>query len=143
MSTLTAANAIITLSVAGLFPVAHRLQGFSADNIYETPSQEVAETAMGVDGRLSAGFVYNPVEQTFIIQADSASNAFFEQWAAFQQQNQDVSPCSGQTALPSVGRTYISTRGFLVGLQPLPNAAKILQPRRYVIRWQGVQSAPV
>lgn len=139
---LTAANAVITLAVTGLFPVPHRLQQFSADNIFETPAQEIAETAMGVDGHLAAGFVFNPVEQTFVLQANSPSNSFFEQWAAFQQQNEDVFACNGQTTLPAVGRSYIATNGFLVSFQPLPAAAKILQARRYVIRWQSIQSVP-
>ncbi|RWG53337.1 MAG: hypothetical protein EOQ64_24235 [Mesorhizobium sp.] len=142
MSTLTAANAVITLAVPNLFPTPVQLQGFATDNIYDMDSVDQVETAMGVDGILSGGFVYNPINQTFVLQADSPSIAFFETWASTQVQAKDVYTANGSTTLPSLGRSYISTKGFLVSLPPMPAAAKILQPRRFAIRWQSVQSVP-
>jgi len=142
MASITAANAVVTLSIPNLFPSPQQLRGFSADNVYEMADQQVVETAMGVDGVLSGGFVYNPVDQTFVLQADSASNAFFEAWAAAQTKLRDVYIANGQTTLVSVNRKYVSTRGFLVSLPPMPAAARVLQPRRYTVRWQSVLSAP-
>ncbi|MGA1801484.1 phage tail fiber protein [Rhizobium sp. HT1-10] len=66
MASITSANAIITLTIPGLFNTPVQLQGFSADNIYESEVQEIAETSMGVDGKLSAGYVFNPINQTFM-----------------------------------------------------------------------------
>lgn len=142
MASLTAANAVITLAVANLFSVPRQLQGFAADNVYEAADQQVVETAMGVDGLLSGGFVFNPVDQTFVLQADSASNAIFEQWAAAQVRAKDVYVANGQTVLPSLRRQYVSTRGFLISLPPIPSAGRILGARRYLIRWQSVLSVP-
>lgn len=142
MSSLTAANAVITMRIANLFNVPQQLQGFSADNVYELADQQVVETAMGVDGILSGGFVFNPVDQTFVLQADSASNAIFEAWAAAQVTAKDVYIANGQTVLPSLRRQYVSTRGFLTSLPPMPSAGRILAPRRYVVRWQSVLSVP-
>lgn len=141
-STLTAANAVITLSIAGLFTAPQQLQGFSADNIFEVGDQTITEVMMGVDGRLSGGFVFNPVQQTFTLQADSPSNTIFETWAAQQAKNLDVYVASGVTTLKSVGTKYTMTRGFLISLPPLPTAAKVLQPRKYMVQWQGVQAVP-
>jgi hypothetical protein len=140
--TITAANAVITLAIPGLFPAPQQLKGFSADNVYETSAQDVVETAMGVDGRLSGGFVYSPVEQTFALQADSESNFLFEQWAAFMSQQKDAFFANGRTTLPAIQRAYVSSRGFLINLPPLPSAARTLQARRYTIRWESVVSVP-
>lgn len=141
-STITSANSIITLTVAGIFSSPQQLQGFSADNVYETGEQVVTEVLMGIDGRLSGGFVYNPVQQTFTLQADSPSNTVFETWAAQQAINKNAYPASGVTTLISVGTKYVMTRGFLMSLPPLPTAAKVLQPRRYLINWESVQAVP-
>ena len=141
-STITAANAVVTLSVAGLFSAPQQLQGFSADNIYEIGDQVITETLMGVDGRLSGGFVYNPIQQTFTLQADSASNSLFETWAAQQRSSRDVFIATGVTVLTSVGTKYNSSRGFLISYPPLPAAAKVLQPRKYVIQWESVLAVP-
>lgn len=142
MSSLTAANAVITLAVPFLFPTPIQLQGFAADNVYDLDAVDQVETAMGVDGILSGGFVFNSINQTFVLQADSPSIAFFETWAATQTQAKDVYTANGSTTLPSVGRSYISTKGFLVSMPPMPAAAKTLQPRRFAIRWQSVMGVP-
>lgn len=141
-STLTAANSVITLSIAGLFSAPQQLQGFSADNIFEIGDQTVTEVLMGVDGRLSGGFVFNAIEQTFDLQADSPSNSIFETWAAQQARNRDTYVATGVVTLKSVGTKYSLTRGFLGTLPPLPSAAKILQPRKYLIHWESVQAVP-
>ena len=143
MASLTSANAIITLSVPGVFTTPVRLQGFSADNIYDTPETETVQTAMGVDGRLSGGFVFNPVDQTFTIQADSETNAFFETWAARMNTQKDVYVAEGTTRLLSVNTSYVMRRGFLVNAHLVPAAARILQPRRYTLRWERVTATPI
>jgi len=140
--TLTAANALITLSINGLFTSPQRLQGFATDNIYEVGTQELAETAMGVDGRLSAGFVFAPIDQTFTIQADSLSIDLFEQWAAAQKRDGTVYRCNGNVTLIAVDKTYVMGNGALVSGPPLPSAGKILQPRKYMVRWESVLPSP-
>ncbi|KEA07119.1 phage tail fiber protein [Rhizobium rhizogenes] len=142
MASITSANAIITLTIPGLFNTPQQLQGFSADNIYDMAVQEVVQTAMGVDGILSGGFVFNPVEQTFDLQADSNSNTIFETWAATQKQIKDVLIANGETTLTSVGRSYVLTKGFLISLPPAPAAGRILQARRYMVRWESCFAVP-
>ena len=142
-STITSANAVITLSISGIFSAPQQLQGFSTDNIYEAGDQVVTETMMGVDGRLSGGFVFTPTQQTFTLQADSPSNGIFETWAAQQRSQKDAYYASGRTLLPSTGEEYICTRGFLISYPPMPTAAKVLQPRKYVIQWESVLAVPV
>lgn len=142
MASLTSANAIITLSVAGIFNTPIQLQGFSADNIYDTPENEIVQTAMGVDGILSGGFVFNPVDQTIELQADSASNDFFETWAAQMLAARDVYTAEGQTNLVALGRTYVMTKGFFVNFHQFAPAAKILQRRRYTLRWERIRGQP-
>ncbi len=140
---ITSANAIITLAITDLFPVPQQLQGFAADNIYDAGTQDIVETAMGVDGILSGGFVYNPTEQTFSLQADSDSNTLFEQWAAAQKTQKDVYTAMGRTTLPSLKQQWVMTKGFLVNMPFIPSAARTLQPRRYVIRWESVVPQPL
>lgn len=142
-STLTSANAVITLSISGIFSAPQQLKGFSTDNIYEMADQVVTETQMGVDGRLSGGFVFNPTQQTFTLQADSPSNTIFETWAAKQRTQRDAYYADGLTVLPSTGEQYVCARGFLKSYPPMPSAAKILQPRKYVIEWESVLAVPV
>lgn len=140
--TLTAADAVITLTIPGIFSTPQQLQGFGADNVYEMGNQNVAETVPGVDGILSAGYIYEPVDQTFTLQADSASNDVFALWYATSQQQKAVFRCSGSTTLPAIGKTYVSVNGVLVSMPPAPTTGKILQPRKYLVRWQSISEVP-
>jgi len=142
MASITSANAILTLSVTGITSSPVQLQGFSADNIYDAPETEIVQTAMGVDGVLSGGFVYNAVTQVIELQADSPSNAFFEQWAQTMFQVRDVFVAQGQTNLVALGRTYTMTKGFFTNAHQFAPAAKVLQRRRYTIQWERVIGQP-
>lgn len=140
--TLTAANAIILLSVAGLFDVATRIQGFSADDITDTDAIEPTETSIGIDGRLSAGYAPVSVRQNITLQADSLSNDLFENWASAEATLRDKYVASGTIIIPATARKYDLTRGFLRGFMVMPSLKKTLQPRRYTIEWERVTPAP-
>ena len=64
MSSITSANAIFLLSISGLYSVPQQLQGFAADDIFDVSGVSPGEVMMGVDGKLSGGFVYNPVSMS-------------------------------------------------------------------------------
>ena len=77
---ITSANAVLTLAIAQLFPVPQQLQGFGVDDVYDVPQIKSVEVMMGVDGVLSAGFVYVQIPQHITLQGDSASNLIFDTW---------------------------------------------------------------
>lgn len=141
--TITAANSVILLSVAGLFPVPQRIQGFSADDLTDTDGVEPTETMMGIDGRLSAGWVPVPVNQNFSLMADSPSNDFFDAWLQAEETAREKYIATGSLVLPAIGKKYAMTRGFLVGLSKFPAVRRTLQPRRFSIRWERVTPALV
>lgn len=137
MSSITGANAIIMLSIAGLFTTPQQLQGFAADDIFDTDSLESTETMMGVDGKLSAGFVFVPVKQNYSLQADSPSNRLFELWWATQQSARDVFRANGVVMLNAVGSKWTMRNGALTSFSPIPAVKKLIQPRKYTITWES------
>lgn len=139
---ITSANAIYTLQIARLFAVPIQLQQFSADNVFGTEPLASAETLMGIDGNLSAGFVYVPVIQNIELQADSLSNDLFDQWWAASQTTQDIFPAQGVVSLISIGRKWALRNGILTTFPPIPDAARTLRPRRFGITWERVTQAP-
>ena len=140
---ITSANAIYALTVADLFTAPQQLQGFSADNVFGTEPLASAETSMGIDGFLSAGFVFVPVVQNVELQADSPSNDVFDQWWQASQINQSIFPAQGLITLLSLGRKWTLQNGVLTTFPPIPDAQKTLRPRRFGITWERVLPAPV
>lgn len=139
---ITSANAILMLSQPILFPAPQQIQGFAADDVYDVDQIKSVETQMGVDGVLSAGFVYVEVTQNITLQADSLSNDFFDVWWTQMQAAQDTYPVTGIITLPSIATKFSQRQGYLTGYQPIPNAKRVLQPRRYQITWGRVSPSP-
>lgn len=143
MANITSANAVIMLAINGLFPTAQQLQGFAAEDVFDTDTLESAEVMMGVDGILSAGFVFVPIKQNFALQADSESNNLFETWYLQQQAAKEPFFASGVIHLTSINRTYVMNNGVLTGYKPIADAKKVLQPRQFAITWESVVGAPL
>ncbi|GGN49338.1 hypothetical protein GCM10011349_19890 [Novosphingobium indicum] len=140
--TLTSANAILLIGVDLIFPVAQRIQGFSTDDLTDMDNVEPVETAMGIDGRLSAGFVPVPTRQNITLQADSESNDFFDFWHTYERGKREKVVATGTLIVPGVKTQWAMTRGFLRSFPPIPALRKSAQPRRYTIEWERVVPAP-
>lgn len=137
-STITSANSVFTLVVAGLFPAPVQLKGYASDKAFTTEAVDLAEVQMGVDGRMTAGFVPNPVKQTITLQADSPSKDIFTAVIQAMKTAREVFYISGTIALPSTGESFTLTRGILTNAKQIPDAQKVLQPVDYVITWESV-----
>lgn len=140
-STITSANSVVTLTVPGVYDQPVQLQGYSVDKAWSTDMLDLAETQIGVDGRMTAGYIFKTVKQTFSIQADSPSIQVFETiWAAMAQVR-DIYWISGTIDLPSTGQSYTMIRGVLTVIKTIADAAKVLQAKEYTIEWQLVQGS--
>lgn len=142
MTTLTSANAVLTLSQAVLFPTPQQLQDFAADDITDIEAVRILEHQMGVDGVLSFGFVWAERMQEITLKGSSTSNAFFDTINTQQEAAQDVYPLSGTILIPGIKTGFNLVNGGLETYKPMPAVRKILQPRRYRIVWNRVQPFP-
>ena len=138
---ITAANAVLMLN-SPLFSTPQQIQGFAPDDVYSVPSIKSVEVMMGVDGILSFGFVYVAVPMEVTLQADSASNSFFDTWWTQMQAAQDSYPVNGLIKLPSISTKFTLTNGGLTDYMPVPAGKRLLQPRRYTMTFQKIVPAP-
>lgn len=141
--TLTAANSVLMLSIAGLFDVPQQLQGFAVDDVYDVDAIDSAEIAMGVDGNMSAGWVPKEIRQGVTLQADSDSIVIFEAWYGSQQAARELYFATGSIYLPAVKRKYAMTKGVLQNYMPIASAKKILQPRKFILVWESISQAAI
>lgn len=143
MPDITSANAVLTLAAVGVLSVPQRIQGFSTDDIYSVGVVTPIETEMGIDGQLSAGFLYTKKEMDITLMAGSPSNAFFDTLQAAQEAAVQPFELSGMLTLPSTGLQAVLITGFLTRYPPLPNGKKVLQPRVFQITWQNINISPI
>lgn len=140
---ITSATAQLSLGVASLYASPQSIQGFAVDDAFDTEALEVAETAMGVDGVLTGGYVPNPTIMTITLMGDSPSIPFFDNWVGAQRNVRDLYYAFGTIYLVAVGKKYAMTKGILRNYPQMPDAKKTLQPVKYTIVWQSVLPQPV
>ena len=140
-TSITSANSVFTIVVAGLFPAPVQLQGYASDKAFVQEALDMAEVQMGVDGRMTAGFTPNPTKQTVTFQADSPSVKIFTALIQATKTAREVFYISGSISLPSTGESFTLTRGILTNVKQIPDAQKVLQPRDFVITWESVNAS--
>ena len=143
MKTITAANSIYMLAIAGIYPVHQRLQGYQADAAFATEDREIAQVQMGVDARMSAGYVANAVVQTISLNADSDSIDIFENWATYMDMQKEIVVASGLISLPAIGKKWVMTKGILTRHKPVPDVNRLLTGTTYQITWESAVPSPI
>ncbi len=142
MGSVTAADAVLMITIPGIFAVPQQIQGFASDDAFDLPQIRSAEVMMGVDGVLSDGFVFVPFTQTITLQADSASNLLFDTWWAQMQATKSTYRAQALIKLPSITRKYGLLSGTLTGFKPISGVKRLLQPRTHEITYESYVPAP-
>jgi hypothetical protein len=141
MLTLTTANSAFTLEVPSVFAAPIPMEGYAADDQFDTDSISPNEVLSGVDNKLSGGYVYVPVKLKFTLQADSPSIFYMDTWYQSMRSNSEAFTANATIVAPSVGKIWTFTKGFLTGYKPTPNAKKLMQPQVYEVTFQNYTSA--
>ncbi len=140
-STITSANSVFSLTVTTLYLTPQTLQGYMADAAFEQEGVDIAETVLGVDGILSAGWVPQAYTQTISLMPNSPSSVLFETWAATENTLQDKLTANATITLKSTGRKYSLQNGYLTNYKPIPDAGRVLKGRPFRIVWNTVLPA--
>lgn len=141
--TITSANAVFLLTVPGLLPVPFQVQGFAADAAFLFDTVDAAETVMGVDGKMSAGYLPFITPQQITLQADSPSIQLFDSILAAEKLAKELFFLFGTISMPGVKKSFVMTKGALKRITQAPPAAKVLQPQAYQVDWEDVAPTPL
>lgn len=141
--TLTAANCQLTLFANPYLPVPTIIEGFASDAAFLFDSPAVAEVLMGVDGKMSGGFLPSITRQTITLQADSPSVRWFEDLLSASKAAREIAILQGVVAMPSIGRSFTLTKGILEQMTQAAPVGKILQPQTFQIAWNDIQPVPL
>ena len=136
MLDITSANATVALSVGGLFSV--NLENFSADSSFTSDTVQAAETRMGVDGHMAAGFT--PAIKTVTINLDAGSPSTEYLQLLKQAQETNLKPYKVQMiiSIPAIGKRYSYSNGVLQSYKDIPDGQKVLSPTQWVFHFEGL-----
>lgn len=143
MATITGVNSTLAIGVLDLFAVPQALGGYGSDDAYAIGAVDIIETKLGVDGKLSAGYVPQIKVMDITLQADSASNQFFETWYVQQESQHEVFEGFGLINQPAISMSYVLANGWLKNFTPMAAFKKTLEARTFQIEWGSVTPVPL
>lgn len=130
---ITSANSVVTLQCS-LFSV--RLQQFSADTAYEGEDDQVAETRIGVDGKMVAGQVPNIKVVNLHLEASSPSLQYLQLLKRAMEVNRTIYPVNMVISQPSIGKRITYSTGVLKSAKDLAGGKKVLEPTQWTFHFQ-------
>ena len=133
---ITSANATLYLTVEELYPNGVQLMQFSTDQSYASENEQIAETRMGVDGMMVAGYTPNIKQVTVSLEVSSPSVAVFDYILQATKANRKPYRCSLVADVPSIGKTFTWSYGTLQTGSLSGGASKVLNPMQYVFHFQ-------
>ena len=124
---ITSSNAIIVYKDNMLVKAGMPLVKFSTDQSLTSDEVAVAETRMGVDGKMAVGYTPNITPVTIMFEADSPSWRLIEQSMNIARQLKTVVECEIIVTIPSLLKVYNYKNGVI---KSLTNVAmkKVLDP---------------
>ena len=132
MLDITSANAVVALSVENLFSV--NLENFSADSSFTTDTVQAAETRMGVDGHMAAGFT--PIN----LEAGSPSHTYLQLLRQAQEVNLKPYKVQMVVSIPSIGKRYTLANGVLQSYKDMPDGQTVLSPTQWVFHFESMSA---
>lgn len=128
---LTDADATLILTCEELYPNGVQLEGFGADGIMSGEDITVAETRMGVDGRLSAGYTPTVKNVVITLEASSPSLEVMQNIWQYMQSTMSQPECTLTVNIPSLNQTAVYTQGCMTKGRPIPDLKTMLDPTQW------------
>ena len=137
---ITSSNASIIYKDNMLVTAGMPLVKFATDQSLTSDEVAIAETRMGVDGKMAAGYTPNITPVTIMFEADSPSWGLIEQSMNIARQAKTVVECEIIVTIPSLLKTYHYKNGVI---KSLTNVAmkKVLDPITLKINFEEVVSS--
>lgn len=140
---ITSADSVFILSSADFALANFQLEGYAADAAFAMDNVDTAETSLGVDGKLSAGWVPRSYLQTVTLQPDSPSRPVFNSIIGAQDAARTVFRLNAVITLPGNQYSHSLRRGVLKNISAMANAQRVLQPMTFQIEWESVTTIPL
>ncbi|MNF82566.1 hypothetical protein D3C85_1090970 [compost metagenome] len=135
---ITSANATGVIVVEDIFPSGITLDTFATDAALALDEETIAETRMGVDGKMVYGYV--PSIKVLTITLEPVSNAAkgLDVVAATSRLNMNAYSCSLTFSVPALKQVWTFNNGVLKTLKSVPDVKKVLDIRTFKFDFESI-----
>ena len=136
LTDITSANAKLILTCEELYPSGVELQMFSTNQSWNADALQVAETRMGIDGHMAAGYVPNIKTVTVQLEASSPSRHYMHTIEKAMIANQKIYKVSLTAIIPSIGEQVIWSEGVMQNASVTSTAARVMEPTSWTFHFE-------
>jgi hypothetical protein len=127
------------ITVEELYPRGIQVERFAADSAISVENAQVAETRMGVDGKMVAGYVPGIKTVTIDLEANSPTAKALNEVVGAMEQNVKPYQCELVVDVPSQGTVYTFKKGVIQTAGQMPAVKKILDPTQWVFHFETME----
>ncbi len=131
LGNISSANASAILKVDTVIPNGIELTGFSTESMWDVSPHDMAETKMGVDGKMYASYVPKEKEVTVSLEAASPSLPYLMNLIKVSETEKSVFPAELTITVPSIKTRYKFYAGVLKSGPSMPAAGTTLKETQW------------
>jgi hypothetical protein len=135
---ITSANATGVIVVEDIFPSGITLDTFATDAALAMDEETIAETRMGVDGKMVAGYVPSIKVLTISLEAVSSAAKALDVVSATSHKNMNVYFSSLIFSVPALKQVWTFNNGVLKTLKSIPDVKKVLDIRTFKFDFESI-----
>lgn len=135
---ITAADATLICVVQDLYPAGFQFEQFSADVAGAFSDEQIAETRMGVDCQMVAGYVDQIKQITITLEPSSPSVEYMEAIMRAERAGQKKYWLTLIITLPALQKTRTLKNGVLRQGRMIADINKVLSPVTYVMDFEKI-----
>lgn len=138
---ITSANSTLIITVSALAIASVAMEGYAVDNAWALDDAETAVAQVGIDGKMTAGWVprLNPLTLSFA--PNSPSVATLSTIINAQDTQMTIYTLQGVLSCPSVGKSWTLSNGVLTRAKMIPDGSRILGPQSFQMTFESVRPA--
>ena len=138
---ITSANCKLVLTAEEIYPSGVELQQFATDQSFSQDDSQVAETRMGVDGKMVAGYTPNIKIVTIMLEASSPSYRALADLYKASETNKKIYPCTLVAKSPALKLTWKWSTGVLYSGTIVPPAQQVFGTTTFVFHFQDLEKS--
>lgn len=135
---ITSANASGNIIVDEIFPNGFILNAFATDAALAMDEETLAETRMGVDGKMAAGYIPSIKSLTLSLEPFSNAAQGLDVVAATSRQAMDVYNVTLTFSIPALKQVWTFGNGCLKTLKTVPDIKKVLDMRTFKFDFETI-----
>ena len=138
---ITSANSTLIITVSALAIASVAMEGYAVDNAWALDDAETAVAQVGVDAKMTAGWVprLNPLTLSFA--PNSPSVATLSAIITAQDTNMTIYTLQGVLSCPPVSKSWTLSNGVLTRGKIIPDGSRILGPQSFQLTFESARPA--